>query len=77
MNSLGEKGERKKKKKKKKRKKNRGTKGEKIDLSQRRPSVSGPQRAIQIYTDPKTKRRYSHNSKSGVTAWLEDNILEL
>jgi len=73
MNSLGEKGERKKKKKKKKRKKNRGTKGEKIELSQRRPSVSGPQRAIQIYTDPKTKRRYSHNSKSGVTAWLEDN----
>ena len=38
-----------------------------------RPSANGPQRAIQIHTDPKTKRRYSHNSKSGVTAWLEDN----
>ena len=72
MNSLGEKGKNKKKKKKKK-KKNRGTtRGEK-EFSQRRPSVNGPQRAIQIHTDPKTKRRYSHNSKSGVTAWLENS----
>ena len=42
----------------------------------KRPSANGPQRTIQIHTDPKTKRRYSHNSKSGVAAWLVEDSKE-